>query len=59
MLDVLSGTLAEVIELVETGEVSFALVTTVGTVCGLTSLEESSAELGQPLLQIVAVHRRN
>jgi hypothetical protein len=41
MLDVLSGTLAEVIELVETGEVSFALVTTVGTVCGLTSLEES------------------
>src|ERR1700722_489442 len=37
MVSVLSGTLAEVIELVETGEVSFALVTTVGTVGGLRS----------------------
>lgn len=37
MLSVQSGTLAEVIEFVETGEVSFGLVTTVGPVGGLRS----------------------
>ncbi|HEY6496645.1 MAG TPA: LysR family transcriptional regulator [Trebonia sp.] len=37
MMSVVSGTLAEVIELVETGEVSFGLVTTVGPVGGLRS----------------------
>jgi DNA-binding transcriptional LysR family regulator len=37
MVSVVSGTLAEVIELVETGEVSFGLVTTVGAVGGLRS----------------------
>jgi DNA-binding transcriptional LysR family regulator len=37
MVSMVSGTLAEVIELVETGEVSFGLVTTVGPVGGLRS----------------------
>lgn len=37
LVTVLSGTLAEVIELVETGEVSFGLVTTVGPVGSLRS----------------------
>lgn len=37
MVSVQSGTLAEVIELVETGDVSFGLVTTVGPVGGLRS----------------------
>lgn len=37
LVSVVSGTLAEVIELVEAGEVSFGLVTTVGPVGGLRS----------------------
>jgi LysR family transcriptional regulator, low CO2-responsive transcriptional regulator len=37
LVSVLSGTLAEVIEFVETGEVSFGLVTTVGPTGGLRS----------------------